>query len=96
MKIKVRYFTILREITEKREEDLFVEDRAKVGKILDLLTERYGDEFSDYLFEKEGLRSHIQILLNGTNILTLDGFETELDAESTLAIVPPVGGGTEK
>jgi molybdopterin synthase sulfur carrier subunit len=94
MKIKVRYFTILREITEKREEDLFVEDRAKVGEILDLLTERYGDEFSDYLFEKEGLRSHIQILLNGTNILTLDGFETELDAESTLAIVPPVGGGT--
>lgn len=94
MRIKVRYFTVLREITEKREENLFVEDKVNVGEILDLLTKRYGDEFSDYLFEEEGLRSHIQILLNGTNILTLDGFETELDANSTLAIVPPVGGGT--
>ena len=94
MKIKVRYFTVLREITEKREEDLIVEDKTKVGEILNLLTERYGDEFSDYLFEKEGLRSNIQILINGTNILMLDGVDTKLDAESTLAIVPPVGGGT--
>ncbi|UCD72985.1 MAG: MoaD family protein [Candidatus Bathyarchaeota archaeon] len=94
MKIKVRYFTVLREITQKREEDLIVEEKMKVREILNLLSERYGDEFSNYLFEKEGLRSHIQILLDGTNILMLDGFDTELDAESTLAIVPPVGGGT--
>lgn len=94
MRIKVRYFTVLREITKKREEDLIVEEKANVGEILNLLTKRYGDEFSDYLFKEEGLRSHIQILLNGTNILTLDGFETDLSADSTLAIVPPVGGGT--
>jgi MoaD family protein len=94
MKIKVRYFTVLREITGKREEDLIVEDNANVGDALDLLTNRYGDQFSNYLFEKEGLRSHLQILLSGTNILTLDGFETELSEDSTLAILPPVGGGT--
>jgi len=89
----VRFFTVLRETIGKREEDVLVRDGASVREVLDLLSERYGKNFSDYLLEGEKLRGHIQILLNGTNIMTLDGFETKLRDNSTLAVIPPMEGG---
>jgi len=96
VKVKVRFFTVLREMAGKREEELTVRENTKVREVLDLLSKTYGDEFSDYLFEGEELRDYIQILLNGINIMTLDGLETRLREDSVLAIVPPVGGGTQE
>ncbi len=93
MRVKVRFFTVLRELIGKREEDVVVRDGASVREVLDLLSERYGKEFSDYLFEEKRVREHIQILLNGANIMTLDGFETRLKDDSTLALLPPMEGG---
>jgi MoaD family protein len=94
MRIKVRLFTILREMTGKKEETLTVRDEATVGEILDLLSEKHGKDFLEYLFEGRRLRSHIQILVDGINISTLKGLDTRMKEDSTLAIVPPVGGGT--
>jgi molybdopterin synthase sulfur carrier subunit len=93
MRIRVRFFTILRELIGKREEEALVQDGASVKEVLDLLSERYGKEFSDYLFEGKKLREHIQILLNGTNIMTLEGVETRLKDDCTLAVIPPMEGG---
>ncbi|SEH16593.1 molybdopterin synthase sulfur carrier subunit [Natronorubrum sediminis] len=40
------------------------------------------------------LRSQINVLRNGTNVLVEeDGLETELEAEDELALFPPVSGG---
>jgi len=93
MRIKVRFFTILREMTGKKEEILTVEDGATVREVLDLLSDKYGNDFSEYIFKGRRLRDHIQILLNGVNITTLNGLDTRLKEDSTLAVVPPVGGG---
>ncbi|MBL7118945.1 MoaD family protein [Candidatus Bathyarchaeota archaeon] len=93
MRIKARFFTILREMTGKKEEILTVGDGTTVKEILDLLSEKHGNDFSEYIFKGRRLRSHIQILLNGISITTLNGLDTRLEEDSTLAIVPPVGGG---
>ena len=93
MRVKVRVFTILRELIGKREEEVFVQDGASIREVLNLLSGRYGKEFSDYLFDGERLKEHVQILINGTNMMTLDGFETRLKDNSTLAVIPPVEGG---
>ncbi|APX97120.1 ubiquitin-like small modifier protein 1 [Natronorubrum daqingense] len=40
------------------------------------------------------LRSQINVLRNGTNVLVEeDGLETELEADDELALFPPVSGG---
>ena len=94
MRIKARFFTILREMTGKREDILNVENDANVGRVLESLSETYGSDFSEYLFKGRRLRDHIQILVDGRNIKTLNGLDTRLEEDSTLAIIPPVGGGT--
>ncbi len=94
MRIKVRFFTILREMTGQKEETLTVGDETTVREILDLLSEKYGSAFLEYLFEGRRLRGHIQILVDGINITTLNGLDTRMEEDSTLAVVPPVGGGT--
>ena len=97
VEVKVRLFTTLREIANKKEETLTFPDNQKVtvGAALKTLAEKYGDPFADYLYDaKTGQpKSFLQFLVNGASTSTLDGLETELKDGDVLAILPPVGGG---
>lgn len=67
--------------------------------------ETVGDAFEDLLaatpeleervLDGDGeLRSQINVLRNGTNVLVEeDGLETELEGDDELALFPPVSGG---
>lgn len=94
MKVKIRFFTTLREITGKREETAELAGRATVDNLLSFLSKKYGEKFTNYLYHEEtGLQVSLQVLVNGKNITTLQELETELKDGDTLAIIPPVGGG---
>ena len=94
MKVKVKFFTSLREITGKKEEEIQSPRTIRVKELLASLSEKYGREFTDYLYDERGkVRTYIQILVNGRGINVLQGFETELEEGDTIAIFPPVGGG---
>jgi molybdopterin synthase sulfur carrier subunit len=94
MKVRVKFFTSLREITGKKEEEIQSPRTIRVKELLASLSEKYGREFTDYLYDERGkVRTYIQILVNGRGINVLQGFETELEEGDTIAIFPPVGGG---
>jgi molybdopterin synthase sulfur carrier subunit len=97
MQIKVRLFTNLREIANKREETLtFPEgEKVTVDSVLKMLSKKYGTPFLDYVFnDKNGKpKNFLQFLVNGNSISILKGLETELKEGDVLAILPPVGGG---
>jgi len=94
MKIKVRFFTSLREITGKKEDEIQSPRIFTVGKLLAHLSTKYGKEFTEYLYDEKGdVQKYIQILINGTGVKALQGFETKLKEGDTVAIFPPVGGG---
>ncbi|MEM3695890.1 MAG: ubiquitin-like small modifier protein 1 [Candidatus Bathyarchaeia archaeon] len=97
MRVSVRFFTSLREIVGKREETLEFSDdeRVTVDSVLRRLSERYGKDFDDYLYDsKTGeVKGFLQFLINGRSASTLKGLETELSDGDVLAIIPPVGGG---
>ena len=94
MKVKVKFFTSLREITGKKEDEIQSPSNILVKELLASLSEKYGREFNDYLYDERGkLRTYIQILVNGRGINVLQGFETKLKEGDTIAIFPPVGGG---
>ena len=94
MKIGVKYFTSLREITGKKEEEVEFSGIITVKELLALLSEIYGRPFLDYLFDKKGnVQTYIQILINGRGIEASQGLETKLKDGNVVAIFPPVGGG---
>ncbi|ELY91643.1 ubiquitin-like small modifier protein 1 [Natrinema altunense] len=64
-----------------------------VGDALEALLEAT-PELEDRVLEDGELRSQINVLRNGTNVLVEEeGMETVLDADDELALFPPVSGG---
>ncbi|RZH69340.1 ubiquitin-like small modifier protein 1 [Natrinema altunense] len=64
-----------------------------VGDALEALLEA-APELEDRVLEDGELRSQINVLRNGTNVLVEEeGMETVLDADDELALFPPVSGG---
>lgn len=96
MELKVRFFTNLREIVDKREETLtFSEGEVTVNLVLKTLSKKYGKPFTDYVYDGETgqPKGFLQFLVNGTSTQTLSDLETVLKDGDVLAILPPVGGG---
>jgi sulfur-carrier protein len=97
LQVIVKFFTSLREIVGKKEDPVSFggNEKVSVAKVLGALTEKYGENFRDYVFDKKTGKpqGHLQFLINGTSTATLAGLETELKDGDVLAILPPVGGG---
>jgi molybdopterin synthase sulfur carrier subunit len=97
VEVKVRFFTNLREIVNKREETLTfpVGGKVTVDLVLKTLSQKYGTPFAEYVYDgKTGQpKNFLQFLVNGTSTSTLNELETELKDDDVLAILPPVGGG---
>jgi len=94
MKIQVKFFTTLREITGKKEEEVKSSSTITIKELLTQLSKKHGAEFTDYIYDEKGdVRIYIQILINGRSINVFQGLETKLKEGDTVAIFPPVGGG---
>ncbi len=97
MHVSVRFFTILREVTGKKEETLqFQKDEeVTVNSVLKRLTEKYGKAFDEYVYDHRTreVKGFLQFLVNGRSVSSSKGTETELSDGDILAIVPPVSGG---
>ena len=94
MKIKVQYFASLRELLNLREEVLELQDDIDVAALFTFLAERHGQKLRAYVFDSAGApKQHLQFLVDGKSITTLNGLKTTLHDGSAFAIIPPVGGG---
>ena len=97
MQVSVRFFTMLREVTGKREETLkFPNNKpATINTVLKQLVKEHGKDFNEYVYDhKTGeAKGFLQFLVNGRSITSTKGLDTELADGDVLAIIPPVGGG---
>lgn len=94
MKVTVKFFTTLREIAGKGEEEIEFKSKITVQELLNHLSKKYGQQFQDYIYDEKGKkRSYLQFLINGRSITILQGLETKLKEGDKVAIIPPVGGG---
>mgnify|MGYP006267132749 FL=1 len=94
IKVTVRFFTTLREITGKKEEQVELSRPPTVASLLKQLSKEHGKEFGDYVYDELGnVRGHLQFLVNGRSVTALKDMRTRLQDGDQLAILPPVGGG---
>jgi molybdopterin synthase sulfur carrier subunit len=94
VRVKVRFFTTLREIVGKQEVGLKFKEPITIADLLSLLVKRYGVHFKNYIYGEDGeVRSFLQFLVNGRSITSLEGFKTRLKNGDIVAIISPVGGG---
>ena len=91
--VRVKFFTTLRELTGKAEETVNLPKGSTVGNLLDELSRRYGPKFVEYVFDKGEVKPYLIVMVNGKSINALDGLKTVLEENSTVAILPPAGGG---
>ena len=66
-----------------------------VGEILTKFLEQHGKSLDKSLVDHKTkrLRPFILVLVNGRNILFLNGFNTPLKDDDVMAISPPIAGG---
>ena len=97
MQVSVRFFTTLRELTGKKEENLeFSKGKAvTVENVIEHLKKLYGKSLTEYICNpKTGeVRGFLQFLVNGRSIASFEGLRTKLSDGDVLAVIPPVGGG---
>ena len=94
MRIKVRYFTTLRELAGNIEEEMNIDDDMTLAQLIEEVALRYGEKARAYLYHKEEtIDPAIYLLINGTDYRMLSGLETKLKDGDVVAIIPPIGGG---
>ena len=94
MKVEIKFFTSLREITGKKVDRIQSQSTISVGELMILLSEKYGKNFREYIYNKKGeVQGFLSFLVNGKNINIMQGFDTKLQENDVVAILPPVGGG---
>ena len=94
MKVEVKFFTYLREITGKKVDEIQLQNIVTVDELVTLLSEKYGKNFRDYIYNKKGeVQEFLSFLVNGKNINIMQGLDTKLEEGNVIAILPPIGGG---
>ena len=94
MKVEVKFFTSLREITGKKVDKIQLQNPITVNELITLLSEKYGKNFREYIYNNKGdVQEFLSFLVNGKNINIMQGFDTKLQEDDVVAILPPVGGG---
>jgi len=91
--IKVRFFTLLKLYLGINE--LIIEAKVvKMKELIFLAREKTEKDFVHKLLNKDGtLKKGTIILINGKNILHLDGLESIINSGDDVDFFPPGGGG---
>jgi len=96
LRIKVRYFTTLRELAGHAEEIFELENGECLGDLIEIVASKYGEEARLYLYTDEAQKiidPSVRFLINGRDSKMLQGLKTKLEDGDTIAIIPPIGGG---
>lgn len=94
LKVTVKFFTTLREVTGKKEEQIEFSRSTTLESLLKKLSQKYGKEFNDYVYDElSNVRGHLQFLINGQSAALQRGKRTPLKDGDQVTILPPVGGG---
>lgn len=90
--VEIKFLARFRDIT--KEKSVNIEYTGNMDNLIDILTQKYGNEFKEALFDKEGnLRDYMKILVNGEDIGAIGGLEGEVDNGDEVVFFQTIAGG---
>ena len=93
--IRVRYFGPLREIIDKRNEKVSIDDSASLMDLLEKLVDRHGSKFRTFVFQSDGeIREGIAFAVDGDTIPKSRLQKIHCTEAEEFVILPPISGGT--
>lgn len=92
MRLTLKFFATFREAVGSKTVEREFEDGATVRSVLRSLESEF-DGLADRLLDGGDLKPQINVLLNGREVLHMNGAETTLTDGDTLSVFPPVAGG---
>jgi molybdopterin synthase sulfur carrier subunit len=91
--INVQLFATLRLALKRGSVTIETEGPVTVGALIDLISKEVGEDIRPWLVdENDTIHMGTMILLDGKNMIHLDGLDTLVDTPN-VAIFPPAGGG---
>jgi len=87
----VKYFAYIRDYTGAKE--IEIDHCPTLYDLLLKLCDKYGVKFRNKIFADGNLSNEIIILVNGRNIVHLQGLDTCLSSNDEISIFPVVAGG---
>jgi MoaD family protein len=92
MEIRINYLSELRKLTKKKGERIELSNRSTIENLFEILSKKYGQQFTDYIYDKRGLvKIYLQFIVNGRSIVR--DVQTELKDKDEIHILLSVGGG---
>jgi len=91
MTVKAKFFAYFRDLFRGREREVVLAEDGTVRDALVMLCDT--PERRREVFQGDGPKPHIVVMVNGVPIESLRGLETPLAPGDTLAVFPMLGGG---
>jgi sulfur-carrier protein len=71
-----------------------VNDADNVSELIDVLCQKYGDEFKEVLLDENGeIRDYLKVMVNGEDIRDLNGIDTPLNDGDEIVMFQTIAGG---
>ena len=93
MNVRVRFYGMVYDEVGTREWEMEIGRDSTVNDLFSILVERH-PPLSIMIFDDEGVfREYLEVAVNHTDIIGLNGLETVLQEGDVVLIMPPIGGG---
>lgn len=91
MTVKAKFFAYFRDLFQGRERDVVLGEGGTVRDALVILCDT--PERRREIFQGDGLKPHLIVMVNGVHVQSLQGLATPLSPGDILAVFPMLGGG---
>lgn len=92
MRVKVSYLSILRDVTERKDEEVEMPAGSSVADLIATLMERYGEKLKPFLDPDSEMGQGIILTLNG-ELLSSSDMKKAIPPDAELLVgLPPFGG----
>jgi len=94
IEIRIYFFSVLSDITNKDEITLSIDNNPTVKKIINRIILDFGKKFGELILKNPNeINDYILIAKNGKDIRTLSNLDTLLQDGDELSFLPAIAGG---
>jgi molybdopterin converting factor small subunit len=93
LKINLRFYGVVYDITGIREWSTELNEGAKIHDLLNNVAIAFPELKELIYLRDELLKNYLEVSLNNEDIMGLNGFDSDLRDRDTVFLMPPIGGG---